>query len=139
MGNVYFADSGDNTIKEWNATTQTVSTLVSSGLLGPTDVAVDGSGNVYIADQLQRCDQGVDRRNADSHHPGFLRAESAAGRGGGRGGNVYIADTGNNAVKEWNAAAQTVTTLFSSGLNNPVGLQVDGAGNVYFAVVNTAK
>ena len=31
-------------------------------------------------------------------------------------GNVYIADTGNNAIKEWNAATQTVTTLVSSGL-----------------------
>ena len=35
-------------------------------------------------------------------------------------GNVYIADTGNNAIKEWNAATQTVTTLVSSGLNQPV-------------------
>ena len=26
-------------------------------------------------------------------------------------GNVYIADAGNNAIKEWNAATQTVTTL----------------------------
>jgi DNA-binding beta-propeller fold protein YncE len=31
-GNVYFADSGNNAVKEWNVTTQAVTTLVSSGL-----------------------------------------------------------------------------------------------------------
>ena len=34
-------------------------------------------------------------------------------------GNVYIADTDNNAIKEWSAATQQVTTLVSSGLNRP--------------------
>ena len=49
-GNVYIADTGDNAIKEWNASTQTVSTLASSGLSGPRGVAVDAAGNVYVAD-----------------------------------------------------------------------------------------
>jgi len=31
----------------------------------------------------------------------------------------YFGDTGNNAVKQWNAASQQVLTLVSSGLNNP--------------------
>ena len=48
-------------------------------------------------------------------------------------GNVYIADTDNNAIEEWNATTQTVTTLVSSGLNEPGGVAVDGAGNVYIA------
>ena len=46
-GNVYIADTA---IKEWNASTNTVTTLVSKGLNSPQGVAVDGSGNVYIAD-----------------------------------------------------------------------------------------
>ena len=38
-------------------------------------------------------------------------------------GNVYIADTGHNAVKEWNRATQQIVTLISSGLNaRPVSL-----------------
>ena len=49
-GNVFFADLGSNAIKEWNATTQTVSTLVSPGLNLPNGVAVDASGNIYMAD-----------------------------------------------------------------------------------------
>ncbi len=49
-GNVYIADTCDNAIKEWNATTNAVSTLVASGLNQPQGVALDSSGNVYIAD-----------------------------------------------------------------------------------------
>ena len=45
---------------------------------------------------------------------------------------VYIADTYNNAIEEWNATTQTVTTLVSSGLWDPEGVAVDGLGNVYF-------
>ena len=55
--------------------TQQVTTLVSTGLNTPSGVAVDGSGNVYIA------------------------------------------DTPNNAIKEWNASTQQVTTLVSTGLS----------------------
>ena len=49
-GNVYVADTKDKAIKEWIPATQTLNTLVSSGLFGPMDVAVDCSDNVYIAD-----------------------------------------------------------------------------------------
>jgi hypothetical protein len=56
---------------------QPVTTLVSSGLSYPDGVAVDGAGNVYIA------------------------------------------DSGNSAIKEWAAANNTVTTLVSSGLGYP--------------------
>jgi DNA-binding beta-propeller fold protein YncE len=49
-------------------------------------------------------------------------------------GNVYIADSGNNAIKEWSPSKPTeVTTLVSSGLYGPQGVAVDAAGNVYFA------
>jgi len=48
-------------------------------------------------------------------------------------GNVYIADTGNNAIKEWIAGSGAVITLVSSGLNAPRGLAVDVSGNVYIA------
>jgi hypothetical protein len=49
-----------------------------------------------------------------------------------RVGNVYIADYGNNAIKEWSFASHNVTTLVS-GLKGPGGVAVDSIGNVYIA------
>ena len=48
-------------------------------------------------------------------------------------GNVYIADTGNSAMKEWVAASNSVITLVSSVPNGPGCVAVDGLGNVYFS------
>ncbi|HTT63609.1 MAG TPA: BACON domain-containing carbohydrate-binding protein [Bryobacteraceae bacterium] len=44
-------------------------------------------------------------------------------------GNVYIADSGNNAIREWNGGHLSPLV---SGLSSPGGVAVDGAGNVYF-------
>ena len=49
------------------------------------------------------------------------------------GGNLYIADTGNNAIREWNASTQQMTTLVTAGLNAPHGIAVDSQGNIYIA------
>ena len=48
-------------------------------------------------------------------------------------GNVYIADSGNNAIKEWSVANNTLTPLVSAGLSSPSGVAVAGAGSVYVA------
>ena len=50
-----------------------------------------------------------------------------------RGNETFIADAGNNAVKEWVAASRTVVTLADGGWNSPYGVAVDVAGNVYVA------
>jgi FtsP/CotA-like multicopper oxidase with cupredoxin domain/sugar lactone lactonase YvrE len=51
-------------------------------------------------------------------------------------GNVYIDDSGDNAIKEWTLADNTVTTLVASGLGTPQGMAVDSLGNVYFCDFN---
>ena len=48
-------------------------------------------------------------------------------------GNVYIADTANQAVKEWVAPGGPVRTLVSSSAGlTPVGVGVDSVGDVFF-------
>ena len=131
-GNVYFADSGNNAVKEWNAATQTVSTLISSGLKSPRGVAVDSSGNVNIVDTG---DNAVKEWNAATQTVATLISSglnSPEGLAVDGSGNVYIADTGDNAIKEWNVATGTPITIVS-GLNSPEGVAVNAAGNVYIA------
>ncbi len=48
-------------------------------------------------------------------------------------GNIYIADTGDSAIKQWNPVSDQVTVLVSTGLKAPDGVAVDGQANVYIA------
>ena len=48
-------------------------------------------------------------------------------------GNVFIPDTDSNAILEWSAATQKLTTVVSAGLITPVGVAVDPSGNLYIA------
>jgi DNA-binding beta-propeller fold protein YncE len=133
-GNVYFADAGNNSIQEWNALTQQVTTLVWTGLSKPSGVAVDGSsGNVYFSDSGNNA---IKEWNASTQQVTTLVSTGLSNPSGvavDGFGNLYFADSGNNAIKEWNASTQQVTTLVATGLSNPSGVAVDGAGNLYFA------
>ena len=138
-GNVYIADTLHSAIKEWVAASNTVATLVSSGLRLPYGVSVDSSGNVYIADTGNNA---IKEWIAASNTVTTLVSLGLSGPTGvavDGSGNVYIADSGNSAIKEWLAASNTVSTLVSSGLSWPQGVAVDGSGNVFIAdTVNSA-
>src|SRR5262249_20179262 len=48
-------------------------------------------------------------------------------------GNVFIADTNNNAIKEYVAATGLLVPLVPSGLNGPTGVKVGASGDVFIA------
>jgi len=60
---VYIADTGNARVKVWAARGQTVTTLPFNGLAAPTGVAVDGGGNVYVADYFGGVSQWVAASN----------------------------------------------------------------------------
>lgn len=72
---------------------------------------------------------------------GFFEPEGVAVDGAG---NVYVADSGDNAVKEIVAVGGSIPTsnptinILGSGFRNPEGVAVDGAGNVYVADFNNS-
>ncbi len=119
-GNVYIADTLHNAIKEWNAATQKVTPLVAGSVTARRP-------RVRLAreERLARAREALKVGSAS-------KLSSPSGVAVDAAGNVFIADTGDNAIKEWHAATKMVTTLVS-GLNGPSGVAVDVAGNVYIA------
>lgn len=101
------------------------------------DVAVDGSGILYIADTENHAIRKVatDGTITMLAGGGFGASDgtgSAATFAHPRGvavdasGNVYVADTGNDAVRKVTAAG-VVTTLVNTGLSGPYGVSVNGS------------
>ena len=131
-GNVYIADTSDNSVEEWDPSTATLTTLVSSGLSSPRGVAVDAYGNVYIADTGDNAIKKWDssNRRVSTLFSGLNNPEGVALDAAG---NLYIADTSDNAIKEWNPSTQTLTTLVNVSPNWPMNVAVDDSGNVYAA------
>ncbi|HEY2859233.1 MAG TPA: choice-of-anchor D domain-containing protein [Terracidiphilus sp.] len=110
---------------------------LGSGFYSPFGLALDGSGNVFIAD---RADNEVKEILAKGGYTtvktlgsGFSIPSGVAVDGAG---NVFVADSNNHAVKEMVAlngtipSSPTIKTL-GSGFNDPNDVSVDGSGNVF--------
>ena len=104
-------------------------------------MAVDGSGNVYIADH-------TNNRVLKETPSGGIYTEStvASGLAYPEGvavdgsGNVYIADSHNNRVlKETLSGGAYAESTVASGLSAPYGVTVDGSGNVYTADTGNSR
>src|SRR5947207_2104669 len=114
-GNVYVADSGNNTIRKITPAAKVTTFAGSAGLLG----SADGTGTA-----------------ARFYGPFGVAVDAS--------GNVFITDTGNNTIRKI-TPARVVTTLgglplspgtsdgagFNARFNSPRGMAVDSAGNIY--------
>jgi sugar lactone lactonase YvrE len=168
-GDVYVADDENHLVREISPA-GVVTTLAGSGVQGSADgtgiaasfsypqgVAVDAAGNVYVADYGNNMVRkitpaGIVTTLAGSGTPGSTNGISTValfneptGVAVDAAGNVYVADYGNNLIREITSAG-VVTTLAGSGtpgsvngtgataaFNQPTGVAVDAAGNVYVA------
>ena len=128
-------------------------------LFGPIGLAVDGSGNLYVADyanhRVRRIDpEGVITTIAGTGERGFTgdggpateaRLYGPDGLAVDGAGNLYVADYANHRVRRIDPEG-VITTIAGTGergfggdggpateaqLNNPRGLAVDGSGNLY--------
>ena len=117
--------------------------ILGSGFNSPVGVAVDGSGDLYVADYGNNAVKEILAVNGSipasptirTLGSGFSRPMSVALDSSG---NLYVADSGNNAVKEILAAnggisASPAIITLGSGFNSPMSVVVDQAGNVFVA------
>lgn len=112
---------------------------------GPSGVAYDGAGNLYIAEastiRKLVIATGVVTTIAglagafgpDDGTGSAARFNNPSGLVYDGAGNLYVADTNSNAVRKVVVATGVVTTLaaFPAALSQPVGIAYDGAGNLY--------
>ena len=126
-GNLYIADSAHNRIRKVTAATGLISTIAGNG--NPTYEGDNGPANL-----------------ATLNTPSGITIDGA--------GNLYIADTGNSAVRKITAATGIITTVAGDGtsgaagdggpatsanLNAPWGVTVDSGGDLYIADTNNHR
>jgi sugar lactone lactonase YvrE/murein DD-endopeptidase MepM/ murein hydrolase activator NlpD len=161
LGNVYVADTGNNAIRK--ITPQgIVSTIAGNGKAGyrdgaasvaefngPIGVAVDHTGNVYVADtyndRIRRITPaGQVSTLAGGNSPGYLDGpagmalfDTPCALAVGVNGEVYVADTRNNAIRTVSSNGQ-VATLARTLSNDhaalwrrPIGLALASDGTLY--------
>ncbi len=173
-GNLFIADTVNNVVREVTSK-GVISTIAGNGTLGsggdnaqavaaqlgaPQGVAVDASGNVYVADtanaRVRKISNGIITTYAGNGTQGYsgdggpasaATLNTPVGLAVDKSGNLYIADSGNNVVRKVSNGG-TITTVAGKGtqgysgnggpataaqLNVPQGVAVDGSGNIYIA------
>jgi sugar lactone lactonase YvrE len=116
---------------------------VGSGLSSAHGIAVDGGGDVFIA---QNGAGGIVKIPAGCTS-GACQVSIGSGLSGPFGvavdisGDVFVADTGNSRVVEIPAGctSSSCQVAIGSGLNAPEGVTVDGAGDVFIADTGNAR
>jgi hypothetical protein len=171
-GNIYVADFGNSTIRKVT-TNGVVTTLAGSAgqtgsadgmggvarFNGPSGVAVDGAGNVYVADAYNstiRVVTSAGMVTTLAGNPGQLGSADGTGSASqfyypsgvavDGEGHVYVADAYNNTIRKVTPGGMVTTLAGTPGqagnmdgtgaaarFNGPFGIAVDGAGNVYVA------
>jgi len=136
--------------------------VIAAGLGNPNMVIVDDNGNLYISDEKNHVIKKVTPDGTLTTFAGITGSKGYAGDGRqateallnmpyglamNSHGELYIADTKNNVVRMVSTSG-TITTIAGNGrkgytgdggpataatLNKPMGMAIDGSGNLYIA------
>ncbi len=150
-GNLYIADTQNHRIREITAAAGIITTIAGTGTQGfsgdngpataaaidsPTGLAVDPTGNIYIADthnhRIRKINltTGIITTIAGTATPGFSgdnAPASAASLALPHGltidatGNLYLADTANHRIRRIDTITGTITTITGEGTQTFAG------------------
>lgn len=171
-GNLYIADRNNHTIRKLAPGGVVTTVAGSPGIAdsldgtgaaarfnGPTSVAADATGTLYIADQGNHTIRKITPAGVVSTWAGLAGVPgSADGSGSGArfnlpaavavdaAGTVYVADASNDTIRKITADRTVITLAGSPGLTGsadgtgaaarfgvPTGIAVDAAGTIYVA------
>jgi sugar lactone lactonase YvrE len=158
-GNLFIVDAGNCRIRKVS-TNGVITTLAGNGTYGysgdggpagsaslniPSRVALDGSGNLFIADQWNHRIRKVSANgiittvagngtygytgngglatNAELNFPSAVALDAS--------GNLFIADAYNNVIRK--VTTNGIITAVVAGLNTPGDVAVDASGNLFIA------
>jgi len=124
-GNLFIADTTNQRIRKVTAATQYITTVAGTGTGG------------YVAGQ-----DGNPATSAEIYNPYSVAVDAS--------GNFYIADYSNARVRKVTVATGNISTVAGTGtggyvaaqdggpatsaeLNNPIGVTIDSSGNLYIA------
>lgn len=176
-GNIYVSEFSNRIWKISNTTPPTIAVFAGNGSPGLSDVspvtfnspkglALDPSGNLYVADSGNHAIRKISPLGVVSTVVSTVAGTGIAGHVDGTvanatfsfpagvvadtSGNVYVADTVNNRIRKISTTTGNVTTVAGSGaqgaddgtgvaasFNNPQGLTINGKGNII--VVDTGN
>ncbi len=170
-GNLYIVDNSSSTIRE--ISNGTITTVAGNGTQGyggdggpsthaelytPWGIAVDSSGNIYIADtyndRIRKVSNGVittvagtgvEGYNGDGGPATSALLSQPEGVAVDSSGNLYIADSGNGRVRK--VSGGVIATIAGPGTNQcagptsvaPSGMALDLQGDVYVSDVNSHR
>ena len=156
-GNIYIADGLNNRVRKVSG--GVITTVAGNGTAGytgdkgqaasaelnnPIGLALDSSGNLYIADSANNVirmvtSSGIITTFAGNNTAGYSGDKALAtgaqlfnpvGVAADAAGNVYIADTGNNVIRQvYNGNIVT----YAEGFTQPDAVAADSSGNIYVA------
>jgi hypothetical protein len=116
----------------------TGTSLTGATLSGPSLMAIDASGNIYVCNYNNGT---ISEYNSSGTYIGKFASSFNFGNPCGivfdSSGNAYVMDTGDGKIYKFNSAGTAIGTIVT-GLGHPLGIAIDASNNIYIATYNTS-